>query len=121
MLTLLINATTTGFLVKYLDLASQTGLQKNLLVGVTRDLDKHIDDHIEKLEFDESYFNVDWERVKECVNLTDLKARISTFSDLSVSVKLKVSEVDVPPKEGDADKSNNLDQTDLNIVDETKK
>lgn len=33
-LTLLINATTTGYLVKYLGLSSQSELQKNILYGI---------------------------------------------------------------------------------------
>ena len=54
-LTLFINATTTGYLVKYLGLSTQSDLQKNMLVGVTRQLDKNVDDNIDILKMKRFY------------------------------------------------------------------
>lgn len=39
MMTLLINATTTGWLVKKLGLSKQSDLQKDMLIGVTKTLE----------------------------------------------------------------------------------
>jgi len=43
LLTLLINATTTGTLVRFLGLSKQSDLKKNILVSLTRNIDKNID------------------------------------------------------------------------------
>jgi len=85
LLTLLINAPTTGKLVNYLELASQTTLQKNILVGVTNDLDGFADEQIEKLKKNPAFRNVDWSVVKNDVELKDLKERIKSFKKVSVS------------------------------------
>lgn len=46
LMTLLINATTTGALVRYLGLSSQSDLQKNILFGLAYKLDNNIDENI---------------------------------------------------------------------------
>lgn len=43
LLTLLINATTTGTLVRFLGLSRQSDLKKNILVSLTKNIDKNID------------------------------------------------------------------------------
>lgn len=50
MMTLLINATTTGFLVRKLGLSKQSDLQKSVLIGVAKTLEQHIEENIEILK-----------------------------------------------------------------------
>jgi NhaP-type Na+/H+ or K+/H+ antiporter len=50
LLTLLINATTTGMLVRYLGLARYSDIKKNILIGLTYQLDKNVDENIEILK-----------------------------------------------------------------------
>jgi NhaP-type Na+/H+ or K+/H+ antiporter len=47
LLTLLINATTTGLLVKKLGLSRQSDLKKNILIGITYQIDRNIESNIE--------------------------------------------------------------------------
>jgi NhaP-type Na+/H+ or K+/H+ antiporter len=60
LLTLLINATTTGRLVKYLGLSRTSDLKKNILVGLTNQLDKNVDRNIEILREKRHFNHVDW-------------------------------------------------------------
>jgi NhaP-type Na+/H+ or K+/H+ antiporter len=60
LLTLLINATTTGPLVKYLGLSKYSDLKKNILMGLTKQLDKNVDKDIEILKTKRHFNNVDW-------------------------------------------------------------
>ena len=50
LLTLLINATTTGILVKQLGLARYSDIKKNILIGLTYQLDRNVDENIEILK-----------------------------------------------------------------------
>jgi NhaP-type Na+/H+ or K+/H+ antiporter len=50
LLTLLINATTTGMLVRYLGLSRYSDIKKNILIGLTYQLDKNVDENIEILK-----------------------------------------------------------------------
>jgi hypothetical protein len=73
--TLLINAPTTGRLVKYLGLTDKTEVQKQLLHSVTTQLDKSVDGNIEDLK-SKRYFNqVEWSKVKEVVDLAEFKKK----------------------------------------------
>jgi len=47
LLTLLINASTTGALVRYLGLARQSYISKNILMSITKNITKNIDENIE--------------------------------------------------------------------------
>jgi NhaP-type Na+/H+ or K+/H+ antiporter len=49
LLTLLINATTTSFLVKALELNSYSDLKKNILLSVSYQINRRIDTNIKKL------------------------------------------------------------------------
>jgi NhaP-type Na+/H+ or K+/H+ antiporter len=49
LLTLLINASTTGALVRYLGLAKSSSLKQNILISVTHNIHKNIDDTIKEL------------------------------------------------------------------------
>lgn len=82
LMTLLINATTTGALVKYLGLSKQSDLQKNILFGLAYKLDQDIDKNIENLK-DKRHFNhVDWDSLKQSVAMTGVKERLKNFRNL---------------------------------------
>jgi NhaP-type Na+/H+ and K+/H+ antiporter len=82
LMTLLINATTTGYLVKYLGLSKQSDLQKNILFGLAYKLDQDIDKNIENLK-DKRHFNhVDWDSLKQSVAMTGVKERLKNFRNL---------------------------------------
>ena len=50
LLTLLINATTTGHVVRFLGLSGTSAVRKHLLVGVTDQVDSNIDENIRHLQ-----------------------------------------------------------------------
>ena len=60
LLTLLINATTTGKLVMFLGLSKQSDLKKNILVSLTKNIDKNIDKNIEVLKLKKHFNSIDW-------------------------------------------------------------
>ena len=60
LLTLLINATTTGQLVKFLGLSKQSDLKKNILVSLTKNIDKNLDKNIEVLKLKKHFNSIDW-------------------------------------------------------------
>ena len=64
LMTLLINATTTGALVRYLGLSSQSDLQKNILFGLAYKLDNNIDENISRLKDNRHFNHVDWDQLK---------------------------------------------------------
>jgi len=64
LMTLLINATTTGALVRYLGLSSQSDLQKNILFGLAYKLDNNIDENIKRLKDNRHFNHVDWDQLK---------------------------------------------------------
>ena len=84
-LTLLINATTTGYLVKKLGLSNQSDLQKNILVGITHQLDKNVEDNIDILKMKRYFNQVEWPKLKEAINLVDIKNNLSQFKSLKIS------------------------------------
>lgn len=82
LMTLLINATTTGPLVKYLGLSKQSDLQKNILFGLAYKLEKDIDGMIVKLQDNKHFDKVDWKKVKESVSMTGVKEKLKNFKNL---------------------------------------
>ena len=50
MMTMFINATTTGYLVRKLGLSKQSNLQKSVLIGVAKTLEHHMQENIEVLK-----------------------------------------------------------------------
>jgi hypothetical protein len=84
LLTLLINATTTGPLVKYLGLSKYSDLKKNILVGLTKQLDKSVDKDIEILKTKRHFNNVDWAKLRHDVHLIDLVKKLDKFQRLEI-------------------------------------
>jgi NhaP-type Na+/H+ or K+/H+ antiporter len=82
LLTLLINATTTGPLVRYLGLSKYSDLKKNMLMSLTKQLDKNVDKDIEILKTKRHYNNVDWSKLREDVHLVDLVKRLDRFEKI---------------------------------------
>jgi len=63
-LTLIINATTTGALVSYLGLSPYSDLKKNLLLSVSNQIDRQVNQNILKMKSENYYKFVDWDVVK---------------------------------------------------------
>jgi NhaP-type Na+/H+ or K+/H+ antiporter len=84
LLTLLINATTTGPLVKYLGLSKYSDLKKNILMGLTKQLDKNVDKDIEILKTKRHFNNVDWTKLRQDVHLVNLVKRLNKFEKLEI-------------------------------------
>ena len=74
LMTLIINASTTGALVKFLGLARTSDLRQNILASVTHNIHKNIDENINHLKHEKgsNYSFVDWKKLKASVRLTDL-------------------------------------------------
>lgn len=85
LLTLLINATTTGALVRYLGLSKQSAIKKSILAGLTTQLEKSVDKNIEHLRENRHFNNVDWVLLKNVVDLTDLKNKFKKYKDLDLN------------------------------------
>jgi sodium/hydrogen exchanger 10/11 len=80
LLTLLINATTTAPLVKYLGLSKYSDLKKNILMGLTKQLDKNVDKDIEILKTKRHFNNVDWAKLRDDVHMKDLVKKLDMFA-----------------------------------------
>ena len=70
LLTLLINATTTGAVVNYLGLSKYSDLKKNILLSLSHQIDRNIDKNIEVLKTKKHYNQVEWESLKGTVKMT---------------------------------------------------
>lgn len=69
MLTLIINATTTGTLVNKLGLTKESDIQKNILYGIAVKIQSDTDDTIEILKTKRHYNQVDWDELKQHVTM----------------------------------------------------
>lgn len=67
LLTLLINATTTEWLVKKLGLNKESDIQKNILFGIAVKIQKNTEDTIEILKTRRHFNQVDWNQLREKV------------------------------------------------------
>jgi len=91
LLTLLINATTTGWLVRKLGLSQQSDLQKNMLVGATYRLQRSVDANIEILKGKRHFNNVDWLVLRDTVKTSRVRERFKMFKSLNL-----IDEADLP-------------------------
>ena len=84
LLTLIINASTTGALVKHLGLARSSDLKQNLLASVTQNIHKNIDENIEHLKHCKSsaYANVDWKKLRDSVRLTEIETYLKSYANI---------------------------------------
>jgi NhaP-type Na+/H+ or K+/H+ antiporter len=69
MLTLIINATTTGTLVNKLGLTKESDIQKNILYGIAVKIQSDTDDTIEILKTKRHYNQVDWDELRQNVTM----------------------------------------------------
>lgn len=74
LLTLIINASTTGALVKFLGLTKTSDLKLNILTSITHNIHKNIDENIKHLKHEKfsNYNLVDWNRLRSSVRLIDI-------------------------------------------------
>lgn len=78
----MINATTTGQLVRFLGLSKQSDLKKNILVSLTKNIDKNIDKNIEVLKGKKHFNNIDWVKLRDSVRMHDLKRQFKQYENL---------------------------------------
>jgi hypothetical protein len=74
LLTLLINGTTTKFLVQHLGLDKQSAAARAFFSDATVNLQQHMDYVVESLRRHPYYKNADWDRVWECVPVLSREA-----------------------------------------------
>ena len=80
LLTLIINATTTCYLVKYLGLSKTSDIKKYELVKIARELDEKDKLNIEKELKNQKHFNyVDWDKLEADVEMTELKKKLKAY------------------------------------------
>ena len=84
LLTLLINATTTGKLVMLLGLSKQTDFEKSILHGMTERLSRSVDENIGVLRQKRHFNHVEWENIKGEVDMHELRDSLKRFKNLKV-------------------------------------
>lgn len=84
LLTLIINATTTGTLVNWLGLAKQSDIKKNILVGLTFQLEKNVDKNIETLKTKKNFNHIEWSKLRESVKMVEVRERLKKFKNLEL-------------------------------------
>lgn len=84
LLTLLINATTTGFLVKALKLNHYSDLRKNILYSVSLKVDKNIDENIKDLKRQQYFKHVKWNDLRNNVKMKEIQDDLKDYQALSM-------------------------------------
>ena len=79
LLTLLINATTTAFVVKKLGLSKYSDLKNNILVSLSYQIDRNMDKNIEVLKTKKHFNKCEWDTVKAKVKMTELQERLKNY------------------------------------------
>lgn len=82
LLTLLINATTTGWVVKKLGLTRQSDIKKNILVSISYQLEDNAEHHMAILKEKRHFNNVDWKTLSKQIEMTDLRKNLKRYQDL---------------------------------------
>lgn len=91
-MTLLINATTTEFLVRKLGLNTESDVQKNILYGMAVKIQKDTDDMIEVLKTKRHMQHVDWKELQDRVQMDNIMTRLNKYQKLNVEGDAKVEE-----------------------------
>jgi len=115
-LTLIVNATTTGALVRYLGLSHYSDLKKNILHGLTHQMDKNVTMNIEILKEKRHFNHVDWENLRKSVELLELKNSLKQYQNLEVN---DIHQSDYEHEMGNADTLKALSKK-INAVEEQK-
>ena len=84
LLTLIINATTTGTLVNYLGLSKERDIRQNMLVSMSYQLDKNMQERIEVLKTKQHFEEVDWNKISKDLELNNLRKGLEKFKNLEV-------------------------------------
>ena len=79
MLTLLINATTTGWVVRQLGLSKYSDLKNNILVSLSYQIDRNMDKNIEVLKTKKHFNNCEWDDIKSKVKMIELQERLKNY------------------------------------------
>ena len=75
-MTLMINATTTGCLVRKLGLTKESDIQKNILFGIATKIQNGTEEQIEILKTKRHYNNVDWDELRKVVKMEGITKRL---------------------------------------------
>jgi hypothetical protein len=85
LLTLIINATTTGKLVNYLGLTKVSDIKKSILAKISYELDEVDNNNIKNHLSKENHFDlVNWEELKKEVDLSELKKKLEAFRKIDI-------------------------------------
>ena len=82
LLTLIINATTTGLLVKKLGLSRQSDIKKNILVSIIDQLEGNVDQNINVLKEKRHFNNVDWATLRTMIDMKELRGKFERYENL---------------------------------------
>lgn len=85
LLTLIINATTVGYIVNYLGLSKQSDFAKNVFAGAIIDLDTGVDHQIDSMRTNRNFAHVDWESVRDAVDCKKTKEDMIKYQKLKIT------------------------------------
>ena len=57
-------------------------LKKNILVGLTYQIEKNVDSNIEFLKLKKNFNNVEWKKLKKSVGMDGLKRKLKQYKNL---------------------------------------
>ena len=81
-MTLLINATTTAWVVNKLGLSRQSDIKKNILISISYQLEDSIQKHISHLKEKRHFNHVDWKLMMETIEMKDLRKNLKRYAHL---------------------------------------
>jgi len=82
LLTLIINATTTGILVKKLGLSRQSDIKKNILVSIIDQLEENVQQNMNVLKEKRHFNNVDWTTLRASIDMKELREQFKRYENL---------------------------------------
>jgi hypothetical protein len=98
LLTLVINASTTEWLVKKLGLTAQSEIQQNILLTLIANTNKNLIDNIDNIKGQniDEHSLVDWKAVQKSVDMSDLGQNIKKVELAEERMKTQQSTNDAP-------------------------
>ena len=84
LLTLIINATTTGWLVRKLGLSKQSDFEKSIVLSLTDRLARNVNENIEALRNKRHFNHVEWSKLRKDIDMRELKDSLKRFASLKI-------------------------------------
>lgn len=69
-------------MIKKLGLAQHSDLKKNILVGLTYQIEQNVESNIEVLKLKKNFHNIEWKKLKESVTMQELKKKLKKYKNL---------------------------------------